>query len=169
MEAHRTEWWMGDIEFMSDLLIGLIHGPQGGSAKILDDYYEMYEAYEDEIPGQAKLRHLFDETLLAIKSIFPNISQVDRWSNRADFYSLFVALGSQLDKLSLPKAVKPMRAALEKFALDVNRSLDNPNAAVSARAKKYARAIEKGSNDKARRSVRHEILNNLMAPYLKKR
>jgi hypothetical protein len=160
---------MGDIEFMSDLLIGLIHGPQGGSAKILDDYYEMYEANEDEIPGQAKLKHLFDETLLAIRNIFPDISEVDRWSNRADFYSLFVALGSQLDKLALPKAVKPIRAALEKFASDVSTSLENPNATVSTAAKKYARAIEKGSNDKARRLVRHEVLVMLMTPYLKKR
>jgi hypothetical protein len=96
---------MGDIEFMSDLLIGLIHGPQGGSAKILDDYYEMYEANEDEIPGQAKIKHLFDEMLLTIKGICPDISQVDRWSNRTDFYSLFVALGSQLDKQTMPKAV----------------------------------------------------------------
>jgi Type III restriction enzyme, res subunit len=160
---------MGDIEFMSDLLIGLIHGPQGGSAKILDDYYEMYEVYEEEIPGQAKLKHLFDETLLAIRTIFPDISKVDRWSNRADFYSLFVMLGSLLDKLALPRALKPMRTALEKFALDVNKSLENPNVAVGAEAKRYARAIEKGSNDKARRSVRHEILHNLITPYLKKR
>jgi len=160
---------MGDIEFMSDLLIGLIHGPQGGSAKILDDYYEMYEANEDEIPGQAKLRHLFNETLLAISGIFPDISQVDRWSNRADFYSLFVALGSQLDKMTLPKSVKSIRTELEKFASDVTASLEKPNAAVSSSAKKYARAIEKGSNDKARRSIRHEILVNLMTPNLKKR
>jgi hypothetical protein len=160
---------MGDIEFMSDLLIGLIHGPQGGSAKILDDYYEMYEAYEDEIPGEAKLKHLFDETLLAIKAIFPDISEVDRWSNRADFYTLFVALGSQLDKLAVPKAVKPMRTALEKFATDVSTSLETQTATVSSAARRYARAIEKGSNDKARRSVRHEVLVNLMTLYLKKR
>ncbi len=160
---------MGDIEFMSDLLIGLIHGPQGGSAKILDDYYEMYEANEDEVPGQAKLKHLFDETLLAIRAVFPDISEADRWSNRADFYSLFVALGSLLDKMTLPKAVKSIRAALEDFAGEVNKSLESPKAAVSARAKKYARAIEKGSNDKARRSVRHEVLVGLMTPRLKKK
>ena len=160
---------MGDIEFTSDLLIGLIHGPQGGSAKILDDYYEMYEINEDEIPGQAKLRHLFDETLLAVRAVFPDISEAGRWSNRADFYSLFVALGSLLDKMILPKAVKSMRTALENFAREVDKSLKNPNATVSARAKRYARAIEKGSNDKARRSVRHDVLVGLMTPFLKKK
>ncbi len=54
---------MGDIEMMSDLLIGLLHGPQGGSAKIIDQYYEQFEIYEDEIPGHAKLESLFDRTL----------------------------------------------------------------------------------------------------------
>jgi hypothetical protein len=62
---------MGDIEFMSDLLIGLMHGPQGGSAKILDEYYEIYEPYEDEMPNQAKLTHQFGETLKAIQTLFP--------------------------------------------------------------------------------------------------
>jgi hypothetical protein len=159
---------MGDIEFMSDLLIGLIHGPQGGSAKIIDQYYEMYEPHEDEIPGQAKLKHRFDATLLAIKTIFPAISEVDRWSNRADFYSLFVALGALLDKNEMPKNTKSVAAALEKFAAEVSKSLEVPTAG-SAAAKKYARAIEKGVNDKARRSVRHEVLTTLIAPFLKKK
>jgi hypothetical protein len=159
---------MGDIEFMSDLLIGLIHGPQGGSSKIIDEYYEMYEGNEDEIPGQAKLKHRFDATLHAIQSIFPDISAVDRWSNRADFYSLFVALASQLDKNDMPKATKTMTAALKKLAAEVDRSLETPTAG-SAAAKKYARAIEKGSNDKARRSARHEVLTTLIAPFLKKK
>jgi hypothetical protein len=128
-----------------------------------------HSANDDEIPGQAKLNHLFDETLLAIKNIFPDISKVDRWSNRADFYSLFVALGSQLDKQALPKAVKPTRAALEKFASEVSANLENPSATKSSAARNYARAIEKGSNDKARRLVRHEVLVALMTPYMKKR
>ena len=41
---------MADIEMMSDLIIGLLHGPQGGSARIIDGYYEQYEQYEDEFP-----------------------------------------------------------------------------------------------------------------------
>ena len=159
---------MGDVEYMSDLLIGLIHGPQGGSAKILDDYYEMYEPNEDEIPGQAKLKHQFDQTLLAIKSIFPEISDTDRWSNRADFYSLFVALGSLLDKMTLSKP-KAARNALEKFATEVSANIENPNSSASSAVRKYARAIEKGSNDKARRLARHEVLLKLVTPFLKKK
>jgi hypothetical protein len=72
---------MGDIEMMADLLIGLIHGPQGGAAKIINQYYEQYEQYEDEIPGQAKLESLFDRTLKAVEDIFPDLSLAPRWKD----------------------------------------------------------------------------------------
>ena len=162
---------MGDVEFMSDLLIGLLHGPQGGSARILDQYYEMYEPNEDEIPGQAKLRHVFGETLASVQALFGDISKAERWSNRADFYSLFVGLGSLLEKSELPKGtkLKSLRKALEKFATDVSTNLESPNSTASASVKKFARAIEKGSNDKARRLVRHEVIVRLIKPFLKGR
>ena len=61
---------MGDIEMMSDLLIGLIHGPQGGSAKIIDQYYEQYEQFEDEFPEQNRFKRRFIRSLETIKRLF---------------------------------------------------------------------------------------------------
>jgi hypothetical protein len=145
---------MGDIEFMSDLLIGLMHG--------------MYEVDEDKIPGQGKLKHRFSKTLQAVKSIFPDISEVDRWSNGADFYSLFVAFGSLLEKYVMPKSTRAITAALAKFASEVDKSLETPTSGAT-NVKKYARAIEKGVNDKARRSTRHDVLISLISPMLKKK
>ena len=75
---------MADIEMMSDLLIGSIHGPQGGSAKIIDQYYEEYEVYEDEFPEQDRVRRQFGKTLGTIERLFPSIADVPRWGNRAD-------------------------------------------------------------------------------------
>jgi hypothetical protein len=132
----------------------------------------MYEPNEDEIPGQAKLRHLFGETLLAIQTLFADISKTDRWSNRADFYSLFVGLGSLLDKNELPKGAKlrTMRTDLETFAADVSACLeDGQTSNVISGVRKYARAIEKGSNDKARRLARHEAIVGLVKPFLTER
>jgi hypothetical protein len=62
-----------------------------------------------------------------------------------------------------------MRTTFENFAAEVSASLESPNTTVGTAARKYARAIEKGSNDKARRSARHEVLVNLLTPFLKKR
>jgi hypothetical protein len=158
---------MGDIEMMADLLIGLIHGPQGGAAKIINQYYEQYEQYEDEIPGQAKLESLFDRTLKAVEDIFPDLSLAPRWSNRADFYSLFEALGASLSTHDLKAQKKPIAKALIDFATAVDKALETPSG--SADVKKYARAIEKGSNDKARRADRHDALVGLLKPFLKEK
>ncbi|MFY9555997.1 MAG: DUF262 domain-containing protein [Blastocatellia bacterium] len=93
---------MADIEMMSDLLIGLLHGPQGGSAKIIDQYYEQYEPYEDEFPEQNRIKRLFAMTVDTIKRLFPEIEDVSRWGNRADFYSLFIAFGNLLRDHDFP-------------------------------------------------------------------
>lgn len=159
---------MGDIEMMSDLLIGLIHGPQGGSAKIIDQYYEQYEQYEDELPGQAKLTRLFDRTLKSIEALFPDLAKVPRWGNRADFYSLFQSLGSRLTTHELKSNTKAFAKALVDFAEKIDKCLENPNSGHSG-VKAYARAIEKGSNDKARRTDRHLVLLKVIERFMKEK
>ena len=155
---------MADIEFMSDLLIGLIHGPQGGSAKVIDEYYEQYEQYDDEFPEEVRIKRQFDRALGTIKQLFPKITDAPRWGNRADFYSLFVALGASL---KTPAQVKSgLAAKLVSFATMVDRSLEGSITKTSLPARKYARAIEKGSNDRARRLDRHRIMLKLIAPFI---
>lgn len=161
---------MADIEMMSELLIGLLHGPQGGAAKIINDYYEHYEEFEDEFPEQSRIEKLFGRTLETIKLLFPKIEQTSRWGNRADYYSLFVALGSLRSTYRLPKRQqKPLNKKLLEFAGEVDRRLERPNADTSELSQIYARAIEKGSNDKARRTDRHEALVQVIRPFLKEK
>lgn len=154
---------MADIEMMSDLLIGLIHGPQGGSAKIINSYYDAYEQYEDEFPDQTRIRRLFLRSKELIQSMFSDISST-RWGNRADFYSLFIAVAQILQNRSVPKShERVLRDQLLQFGENVTNKLR-----VSTRsgpAGRYAAAIEKGSNDKARRTDRHEILFRLMSQH----
>ncbi len=159
---------MADIEMMSDLLIGLIHGPQGGSAKIIDQYYDLYEQYEEEIPEQNRIKRRFTAVLETIKHLFPKIEDT-RWGNRADFYSIFVALGTLFLHQILPRGKeKKLAAKLLRFAEDVDERLEDPTAKTSEVSARYARAIEKGSNDKARRADRHDALIEVITPFLTK-
>jgi len=161
---------MADIEMMSDLLIGILHGPQGGSGKIIDQYYENYEQYEDEFPEQNRTKRQFVKALDTIKNLFPTIGDVPRWGNRADFYSLFILMGNLLRDYDLPRrSEKGVAAKLVAFAEEVNRRLEKPTAKTGQAAKKYARAIEKGSNDKARRMDRHEALIEIIEPFLQRK
>ncbi len=160
---------MADIEMMSDLLIGLLHGPQGGSPGVIDSYYEQYEGFDEEFPNQTLITRLFGKTLNTIEKMFPDIAESPRWGNRADFYSLFVALGNLLrDHVLVVRNIRSLARKLISFATDVDSSLENsPASGASKPPYRYARAIEKGSNDKARRADRHEILVELICPFLR--
>jgi hypothetical protein len=158
---------MLDVEFMSELLIGVMHGPQGGSAKIIDEYYKQYEDYEDEFPEQQRVERSFSEVLTKIQLIFPEI-KVTRWGNKTDFYTLFVTLASLLRTSELPqKKVREIRKALDGFAKEIDRRLADEEATVSRSAIDYVRAVEKGANDKKRRADRQAALIEVIGGYFK--
>jgi hypothetical protein len=157
---------MGDIEFVSELLIGTMHGPQGGSAKVLDDYYVQYEDFDDSFPEQKRATKLFRESLDFIASLIPDLS-ASRWSNKTDFYSLFVATASLLrsSKIKPKDAQANLGKALAKFGDQVTERLADEQASTSEEVVAYVRAVEKGANDKARRAARHQVLLKIMRPY----
>jgi hypothetical protein len=83
---------------------------------------------------------------------------------------IFVALGHLLKDHTLPKSNRAKLAKrLNKLAEDVDKELETPTTAANTLAQKYARAIEKGVNDKARRTDRHEALLELMSPFLREK
>jgi hypothetical protein len=149
---------MGDVEFVSELLIGVMHGPQGGSAAIIDQYYAEYEDYEDEFPQQRSTVKSFQKTIEFTQTLLPDIKST-RWGNKTDFYSLFVALAADpaFTKASAIKR-KRMRVMLDKFETEIDRRLKDEDAQVSREAVEYVRAVEKGANDKPRRGSRHNVL-----------
>jgi hypothetical protein len=151
---------MSDIEYVSELLIALIHGPRPGNAVEIDSYYEEFEKYEDEFPEQPRITALFTKVLETIKKLFPDITKVPRWNNRADFYSLFAALGAFLKEGDI-KSRKATADKLLKFAALVDASKDGTTK-VPAHVETYAKAIEKGSNDRARRLARHNVLLEIL-------
>ena len=158
---------MKDIEFISELLIGLMDGPQGGSGQVIDDYYRQMEAYEDEFPDQKQVKRLYDRTLVATQSVFPEIKKT-RWHNRTDFYSLFVAMASVLrDGFSYD--TDKLRGVLADFAEQVNKRMSDEDAKVSNDAAEYTAAVKRGSSDKSRRAVRHKALLNTTKHLLEKK
>ena len=153
---------MSDLEFVSELLIGTIHGPQGGSPAVIDNYYVTYEDYEDEFPGQKTAAKLFLKTFAVIKELFADI-QEHRWGNKTDFYTLFVGLAAVLSESTLTTAArKRLVKALNAFERQINERLRNEEAEVSEDAIEYVRAVEKGANDKHRRGTRHAIMVRLI-------
>ena len=157
---------MKDIEFISELVIGLMDGPQGGGGQVIDDYYRQMEAYEDEFPDQKQVKRLYDRTLSAMQSIFPEIKRT-RWRNRTDFYSLFVAIGSILSEGPKTYKAEKVSGVLMDFAKQVNERMSNEEATVSNDVGEYTAAVKRGSSDKSRRAVRHKALLKTVSPMFK--
>lgn len=159
---------MGDVELVSELLAGCLYGPQDGSRSKIDELYRQFEEYEDEIPNQAQVLTRYQETLQTIKGIFPSVKDSRRWSNRHDFYSLFVAIAHFLREGKVFSGSKAkLRADLEAFAANVDRYIEDEGARVSPAVKNYARAVQKGPSAKARRGVRHQELLAMLGGYFR--
>lgn len=154
---------MGDIEFVAELLIGTMHGPQGGSARVIDEYYERYEDYEDEFPNQRATRRHFNRTLELVQTLFPDIKDY-RWRNKTDFYSLFVVLAQLLRTETVREGRgDALREELIRFGEKVSARLADEEARVSRQVARYVRALARGANDKARRGERHVALKDVIS------
>jgi hypothetical protein len=156
---------MGDIEYVAELLIGVMHGPQGGASSIIDQYYIQYEDYEDEFPEQHTTQEQFDNTLRAIQDILPDVRST-RWKNKGDFYSLFVALAALLTRRMSDAEAAPIRAALGEFEAEIKQRRLDDTADVSADVGNYLDALQRGANDKGRRADRHEALLHVLQPVM---
>jgi hypothetical protein len=163
---------MRDVEFVSELLFGVMDGPQGGAAKIIDEYYLQLEPFEDEFPNQKRAKRIYTRTLNFIKELFPDIRNT-RWKNRTDFYTLFVVLAQILSNRKLPTSSRTLLLrTLKTFTDEVDERIADEEADVTDEAANYAKAVLRGSSDRSRRVARHQALldtvSSLFKPILKK-
>jgi len=158
---------MKDMEFVSELLFGVMHGPQGSSAKILDEYYLQLEQYSEEFPKQKITKRRYLKTLGLIKELMPDIRKT-RWKNRTDFYSLFVVIAELLENKLLPTSHQPtVRKALLTFAAKVDERIDDEHAKVPKLVADYARNAIKGVSDRSRRAIRHDAVMATIHEYFR--
>jgi hypothetical protein len=149
---------MVDIEYMAELLIGLMHGPQN-KKQSLDG---MFSSYETELPRKQHWLARFEDTRSLVEKILPSISST-RWRGKSDFYSLFLAVAEISEETILkPSKVQAARKALEQFGHKVTARLEDDELTVPKNVRAYVRAVEKAASDKDRREARHQILTKLL-------
>jgi hypothetical protein len=107
---------LGDVEFISELLAGLLSGPQD-KKKTLDQFYMDYTQWNSDELKNTQDR--FDEILNDIMQIFSEDIPFEktRFRQRADFYSLFLAIaGLHQDGFFVKdKDLAPLQDDLELF------------------------------------------------------
>jgi len=166
------EWWvemrivnprqirrMEDVEYVSELFIGLIAGPQD-KKKTLDDYYDDYETEMPEAnTWAARFRTTRDLVAQVLKP-----EGVRSWSGKSDFYSLFLAFGAFSPKdFRYLRRRKAIRDRLKRFRLDVTQAKKKDNTTSFAQeVHQYADAVTRAASDVARRELRQRILENII-------
>jgi hypothetical protein len=153
---------MLDVEFISELAVAVLHGPQNKKAS-LDRWYK---TYEEEFEDRDEIEQTFERVLGEFSSLLPDIKST-RWRRTSDFYTLFTTFADHEE--DLPLAQEGRTAARKKlvgFSTEVTAALakDPPkNVKVSVRARRYARNVERAASDLARRQVRKKELEALLA------
>lgn len=155
---------MLDAEFISELAIAVLNGPQN-KKRTLEEYYQQYETTFEE---RDELFSLFVKVLGEIEQILPSITKT-RWRKKSDFYTLFLALAKRHAQLPMSaearaQSVSALTELAEKVDALIAESVEPAD--VPEDAKKYLRNVERAASDLGSRKARDEVLNNLFQPIL---
>lgn len=151
---------MLDVEFISELAVGILHGLQNKKLT-LDKYYELYES---EFPEGDRLKETFDIVLREIVFTLPLIPETI-WSKKTDFYTLFLLLAKKRNSLPFPQAVRERaRNMLYSFAEKVDKFVtvekqEGDNSKANTNVQQYALNL-RASSDLGVRKKREEALEN---------
>ncbi|PZR14362.1 MAG: hypothetical protein DI536_09870 [Archangium gephyra] len=144
---------MIDVEFVSELAIAILHGPQNKK----DSLEEWYQTYEESFPQRADVEKAFARTLELVDEILPTASGL-RWTKKSDFYTLFCVLNKLPSAGSLSAAAKEsLGKALREFAAEVDAVLDGA-LPTSEEVALYVHGVQRAASDRGNRRKREENL-----------
>lgn len=150
---------MGDVEFVSEILAGMLEGPQDKKGD-LDYFYSRYAEWDQA--AEKEVRAEFDAVLADFQKIFVTgklVLSKTRFKQKSDFYSLFLTIhefqkgGHKLDAQDLD----PLRGDLR--ILDENIAPESEIDILS----EYAIKCVSQANTVASRSWRKNFLMGIMS------
>ncbi|MGB3731687.1 DUF262 domain-containing protein [Microbacterium sp.] len=144
---------MLDVEYVSEFFVVAASGIQDGK-DYLDD---IYASWDEEIPGARQKSKRFSATVDYLTEIDKKLPLAGtRYSNVADFYSLWAAVISLSDQDLLPEA-EVAAERLTAFAAELDL-------AESERAVQYVLSARQGSNKASNRTARAKTLASVINP-----
>lgn len=165
---------MLDVEFVSELLIALLHGVQAKDTDMIDGYYKMYDVTFTE---RDDTKRDFNSTKNKIEEILGDLRQT-RWHFKSEFYSLFVSLQNLMKDYTIPpERYGEMRELLCKFSAEADTvyqaedkadSLDIPKGSgyTKSQVVDFVDSVSKQSANREPRTKRTRIVKELLIPFL---
>jgi hypothetical protein len=154
---------MIDQEYISELAIAYLHGPQNKKDK-LNDYYQLYEANFD---SRDRMISEFRKITSEIDQVLPDLKQT-RWRKKSDFYTLFLGMGEKVNEF--PLSADARNQASERvldFGQRVDALLrlgDTEWDGSEREAVNYARGVARAASDRSNRVARAEAFSSFVFP-----
>jgi hypothetical protein len=149
---------MLDVEYVSELAVGLLHGPQNKKGSL----EHWYAVYEESFEEERDVRSAFDRVIGETDQLLPELKST-RWSKKSDFYTLFLTLARFGERLPFARDEREsVRAALMNFAHRVDSLIENPELETSPEVKRYTAAVARAASDLGSRRVRQDILKEVI-------
>jgi len=150
---------MLDVEFISELLVGLMAGPLD-KKKGLEDFYADYdEDFHDQDYWLMRFRKTREATASVVDYKFAG------WSSKTEYYSLFLACARLVADGDLPGPadLDAVVMRLRNFRGDVNQAKKRDNTeAFPTYVTDYADAVARASTDRGRRLYRIAVVEALL-------
>lgn len=152
--TRRDAQRMKDAEFISELLVLIMDGPQDGQ-KSLDSFYASRDV---DFPDKAKVLAEFKKALASVQTLGPYFAG-SRFRKKGDFYALFAAVAHLNRGRKNPINLANRRGALE----ELEAALQGETVDDLATANAYHSTIIEGPNKKAKRKERIQIVLELLS------
>jgi Protein of unknown function DUF262 len=154
---------MLDVEYVSELAIGYLHGFQN-KKNSLDRWYA---AYEEEFPERSDVERVIATVTGELAQVLPDMRRT-RWRNKSDSYTLFLVFANHQEDLPLTRDARTeAHDRLVKFGEDVSAYLTQARAGrrprVAKRVAEYAGAVRAAATDLANRRARAAQVESLLA------
>jgi uncharacterized protein DUF262 len=152
---------MLDHEYISELAIAYLHGPQNKKDK-LDQYYLLHE---ERFEDRERLISHFRKVTGEIEGLMPRIATT-RWKKKSDFYTLFLCLSEHIGEFPLPGDRRAQVAArIEEFGekVDVLLRLEEDEwVERDQNLATYARNVARAASDRANRVARADAFSRFV-------
>lgn len=151
--SRRDSQRMRDIEYVSELFVLLIDGPQD-QQKTLDRFYADYDV---EFPKKKHFMQRFRTVLQSLESLSDVINET-RFAKKADFYALFGAASEIASASKTAVNLSASSHALRQLDAELAKESDK----LSGTPAQYHTTVIEGPNKLAKRKLRISILKGLL-------
>jgi len=179
---------MLDVEYVSELLVATLHGPQNKKDK-LDTWYQVYEEEFDAANDVKRAALSALDEMFSVRGVITET----RWRKKSDAYTLFCVLSDQAIELplsgdqrtrlgsllrALDEGVRAFSTFLDELAATTDGSaesgveappeLDLPEEIDAFRSEvfAYARAVSRAASDIGNRRTRADALKSVLSSAL---